>query len=579
MLISSLVVANTTSVLVAQRTREFGLLRLVGASRRQILGLVMGQSLGVGVVGAGLGLGLGIVLAYVAARVVRDSTVPVGFALTGSMVVVAVVIGLAVTLIGGIVPALRAGRIAPLAALSDTRGGDDRAARWRGPTLAVVSGAALVAISLRWGGGVNDAGGRLAALGAVIAFAGVAGLSRWVVGPLMFAAGATVGPLAGPAGRLAIRNVRRQPSRTSGAASTLMVGLALVAFVATFGASVRSTVRSQFSTGTRADLYLERRGVVRVSTAELEGQLLERLRFRDRRTIEFATLSSVDGELVGPTGATAPTAAAELDRLDALVDLDVSSGAASANASSGETNVIVSDATAGSLQVGVGDEVTLRTISGTEIALTVAATYRNTAIAGQAIVDLTSTIDRSALGTFELGIVRFPGSRFRGGRARLVADVAAGFPKVRVHTPTQFGELNASVADTVLRIIGVVLVGMIGIGYLGLVATLGLATLERRRELLMLRAVGASRPQVRTMVSLEATLIGVIAAIVGLGIGVIAGSVGASAAPSDLAASVVIPWSGLGIVGVGSVLLSCVVSLGVARRAARLPPAEAGRDL
>jgi putative ABC transport system permease protein len=240
-------------------------------------------------------------------------------------------------------------------------------------------------------------------------------------------------------------------------------------------------------------------------------------------------------------------------------------------------SVMLSDSAAAELGLAVGDEARLRTISGSERTLVVAATYSNTAIAGDAVVDVTG-LDPGTLGTFELGVLRFEGRH--GDRSVRAVERAAGhFPKVRVHTPAEFGALNASVTDTVLRIIAVVLAGMIGIGYLGLVATLGLATLERRNELVMLRAIGAARAQVRSMVRIEAMLVGLVASVVGLGVGVGLGWVAANSAPSDLVASVVVPWGSIVAVGVVSVVLALAVSLGVARRASLVPPAEAGRSV
>ncbi|MFN8052004.1 MAG: FtsX-like permease family protein [Acidimicrobiales bacterium] len=565
-LISSLVVANTLSVVVAQRTREFGLLRVVGASRAQVVRKVLAESTAVGLVGAVAGFGLGIVLAYVAARLVRDSTVPVGFAVTPSMAVVAILVGLGVTLLGGLVPAVRAGRIPPLAALSDTRGGADRPPRPAVPLMLVVVGGAVAAA------GAGDGG--WSRLGVVALFIGVAGLSRWVVRPLMAVMGAATGAVTGPATRIGIGNTRRQPSRTAGAASTLMVGLALVGLVATVGASVRVTVRSQFDTAGRADLYLERRGVERVSPGALEAQLLRMLSFR-RRGFDGADLIAVDGVLVGRDGATTTPMASNLAALDRMVDLGLSSGdlgTASGDLGTTARSVVLADGVASDLGVGVGDSVRLRAISGAETTLRVTATYANTAVAGGAVVDVTG-VDRSALGTWELGMLRFDGRI----PVRRVSEVAARFPKVRVHSPTEFGDLNASVADTVLRVIGVVLVGMIGIGYLGLVAALGLSTLERRKELVMLRAIGAGRAQVRAMVTVEAVMIGLIAVLVGLTIGVVAGCVGGALAPQDLVANVVVPVRGLLVIAACSVVLAAGVSLGVARRASHVPPAEAGR--
>jgi putative ABC transport system permease protein len=146
-----------------------------------------------------------------------------------------------------------------------------------------------------------------------------------------------------------------------------------------------------------------------------------------------------------------------------------------------------------------------------------------------------------------------------------------------VHTPERFGELNASVVDTVLNVLTIILVAMTAIGYLGLVATLGLATLERRRELVMLRAIGAGVGQVRHMVWGEAAAVGFLAASIGLtagaGLGALAIRIGAIGSASE----VVIPWRNNLFIGLGSICVAVAISMKVARRASLVPPAEAGR--
>ena len=568
-LVAVLVVVNVLSVILAQRTRELGLLRLVGARRSTVARLVVSEAVVIGLAASVVGGALGVVLAYVGARVVRVAGVDVDFAVTWPMVVVALAVGVLVTVLGSLWPAVRASRVTPMDALSDTRAGADRPVRGPVPVLALAigfGGAAWLASTSSGGlGGWTGAG-----IGAclVIGFVGLALLSRWVVVPMAAVAGAVLGRISVP-GRLGVGNARRQPSRTAGAASTLMVGLALVAVVATVGASARTTIDEQVRASGRADLYLERRGLVRISMTSIEQLLALDPGFI--RT--FSAAMSLDGSVSGPDGTSVSAVTATLGPLVEVADLGLTAGAPEGDV----PGVMLSERTAEELGVGQGDEVTVRSTSGREIALPVVATYRNTALFGGAIVDRASAESIDADGTFELAAVELADGvdpvAVGGGMQALARD----FNELYVDTPESFAALRLAVADVALRVIGVMLVGALGVGFMGLAGTLALSTAERRRELVMLRAVGAKRRQIRALVWIEATFIGAVATVVGMGAGLVIGRVGSTVAPESIIEDPVVPWGQLGVVAGVGIGVAWLVSLTVARRAARLPPSEAGR--
>jgi putative ABC transport system permease protein len=566
-LVAVLVIANSYSVLVAQRTRELGLLRLVGASRRQVVRTVLGEAAVVGVSGAVLGCVAGVFLAFAASRVVRVGGTPVAPSLTWEMVAVGLAVGLVTSVLGAAWPALRAGRVAPLEAVSDTRAGADRRSRGTAPFV-MAGGGLAAAAALAAGQGSFDAfrlGG--ICLAVVVAFAGLALLSRWIVVPFAAVVAWPMERIAGVTARLGVGNTTRQPSRTAGAASTLIVGLALVSTVGTFGASAHRAIGAQVKAAGRADLYLERRGVVRVST----DAVLRRLDFDGRRIDDVVTVSSVDGRLVGRGGATITTVvAADPAAAARIVDLGSVAGEPS------RASLMLSTTSADQLGVGVGDAVRFETVSGQERTLTVGATYSDTAVLGSAVVAPAVAHEMSSDDTFELAALSArPGAPVDRLRFRLERAMRS-LPKVAVDTPQGFAALSTSVLDTTLRIILVLLVGALGIGVLGLASTLALSTLERRRELVMLRAIGASRSQVRSLVWLEASLVGLVAAVVGVGIGTVVGRVAVSVVPGTLGGSPVVPWAGLVAVAAAAVIVAWLVSLGVARHASRVAPAEAG---
>jgi putative ABC transport system permease protein len=571
-LVAILVVVNVLSVILAQRTRELGLLRLVGARRRTVARIVVSEAVIIGTAASLVGGALGVVLAYVGARVVRVAGVDVDFAVTWAMVVVALAVGLLVTVIGSLWPALRASRVTPLDALSDTRAGADRPVRGPVPVLCLAAGfggAAWVAASST--GGLGGWTGVGIGVCLVVGFVGLALLSRWVVVPLAAVVGAVLGRLSVP-GRLGVGNARRQPSRTAGAASTLMVGLALVAVVATVGASARTTIDEQVRASGRADLYVERRGLVRVSLDSIE----QLVRLDPGFIHEFAEVQSFDGTVSGPDGRSVSAVASTLDVAARVADLGITAG--DLGSGNGAVNgVMVSERTGEELGVGLGDTVTARSTSGQELELPVVATYRNTALFGGVIVDRDSAQFIDADGTFELAAVDLRDGVDPAAVAGGFQLLTRSFNEVYVDTPESFARLRLTVADVALRVIGVMLVGALGVGFMGLAGTLALSTSERRRELVMLRAVGAKRRQIRALVWIEATFIGAVATIVGMGAGLVIGRVGSSVAPESIIEDPIVPWAQLGLVAVVGLGIAWLVSLGVARRASRLPPSEAGR--
>jgi len=446
----------------------------------------------------------------------------------------AAAVGIGVTMLGSVGPAVRAGRVAPLEALNQSGAGAARTPR----------------------------------------------LSRWVFGPIF---GLLERRSAGRpiTTRLAVGNLSRHPTRTAAAASTLMIGMALVGAVATVSATGRQSIATQLRTSGSTDLVVQRRGLVRVSTDVMVDAFDRYVRGID----SFAEIQTVDGTLRGPSGTQSQIVATGLARVADIVDLGVTDGNPATDQSPSEadngdgsaTGVMLSVSTADELGTAVGETISLTSTSGRTSQLQVVALYRNTAILGPAVVSREAARSIGADGSFELAAIRLADGAPAGRVQRRLDYLAGYFPKVQVNTPTELAQLDSTIADTAVRVASIMLFGAVGLGFLGLGGTLALSPLERRRELVMLRAIGSDVGQIHTTIAVESLLIAGTAAALGLALGVGATAVAARALPSALTDQLVIPWLDLFGLSLLAMALAWAVARAVSRRATRVAPAEVGR--
>ncbi len=540
-LVAALLVANTMSIVAAQRRIEVALARCIGMSRPQVMGSFLVEGLSVGVGAGALGLAAGVPLSVLAVRVVYPDTAATPM-LTATMVLAALLIGVGVTVLSSVAPAWRLARTPPMAALGAVR--SHRAHR----SLLLVGVLPLLGL-------VGRAAGRRR--------------------PLL---------------RMAAGQPARDPRRAGAIVATLFLSLTLVGAVMTVSASVRSSIQEQYVSDSGADLYLRRRGVVRVDPAALEA----RLGVQDRRG--YVDLSRVEGSLVGPDGiepsvraASLGDAASVFDLGQPLLDAGNAQGGAPGGAPAGgsgrgsdgaptdvsaDASALLSEASAARLGVGTGDRVTLRSTSGRDEQAVVRGLYRNSSIVGPALVERSLADRVDADGTFELaGIVlddRAPIDRVR----RWIDRSIGGFNRLGVDTPAGFAATDTDIADTVTRLVLVLLSGTLALGAVGAANNISLSVNERRRELAMLRAIGARRGQVRSLVTVEAVLLtagtGGLGALVGVGIGAVA----VRSAPEQFAASVVVPWAALVIVVAVAAALGWSAAALPATVASRRPPLQ-----
>jgi putative ABC transport system permease protein len=260
-LVGAFIIFNTFSITVAQRMREFAMLRALGATRRQILLVVTGEALVIGILATALGIagGIGIAKGLSALFDAVGFGIPrAGVVLEPRTIVVAVVIGIGVTVLSALVPAVRATRVAPVAAMSGVEARPSRRGRRRRFALTMLLlavGIALAAQGLFGGGAATSRLGAIAG-GAIALFLGVAMSARYFIRPLASAIGLPVERLFATPGRLARENAMRNPARTAVTSAALMVGLAMVVFVAVFAAGLKSSFGDQIDELVKADVFV-----------------------------------------------------------------------------------------------------------------------------------------------------------------------------------------------------------------------------------------------------------------------------------------------------------------------------------
>ena len=559
------IIYNTFSIVIAQRTRDLAMLRAIGAGRGQVLRSVLVEAIAVGLVAcvAGLGLGVGMsfglreLLAQVGVDIPSGPTV-----ITAATVVTAVTVGVIVTLVSAVAPAVRASRVAPIAALRDVAIDRSHLSLARAVSgIAITAGGVLAAAA----GIAADGEGalRLLALGAVITVLGVFVLGPVLARPVLRVLGRPARAVSGSVGRLAQENARRNPKRTSGTAAALMVGVALVGFITIIASSTTAAVVDQVDNSFRADYVVD------------SGQWAEG-GFSPELATELAALSEV--EIVSPIRVSAvavgdtTTQLAGLDTavFDRLYDVEVVSGSLD---SVTPGMVAVASDKAADLQLAIGDTIGVTFARTGTVDLTVAAIF-DEEIAGVGgtpwITDL-ATYESNVTDQYDRQLFVTTGDSIDAATSRAAIDqVLASWPNGELQDQAQFKEAITSEIGSMLNLIYGLLALAVIIALIGIANTLALSVHERTRELGLLRAVGMTRRQVRTLVRWESVMI----AALGTGLGLLLALAGAWAIIRSLAdegiTQVVVPGARIGVIVACAVVAGVLAAVAPARRAARL---------
>jgi putative ABC transport system permease protein len=563
--VGSFIIYNTFSIIVAQRSRELALLRALGASGKQVTRSVAGEAFVVGLLSSVLGLALGVLVAIGLQNLLAafgfelPSKVPVILPRT---IVVALIAGTVVTFVSALSPARRAARVPPVAAMRETAAiATSGPRRYRIGGLLAVTGIVLLALGLFGdvsSGSFPGGAAGLVGFAAFLVFIGVAMLSPLVARPVSSFLGWIPARFRGMSGVLARENAMRNPRRTATTASALMIGLALVTLVAIIGASAKESFANIIDNSVRAEWLIQGKGFFnRGFTPSIAESLRQRL--PDAEVVEFrqgtARVRDDETQLFG-VGSNVTEA----------IDIELRPGAdLDAFADAG---VLVFKDDANDNNWKVGDTIDIGFEKTGFQPVTIQGIYdENQAIGSSYLLSLATYEENYTQQVDSLVAVRKGPDASADETRATIERVLKPYPTVEVQDQTEFKDAQIAQFNTILNLLYVMLLLAVVIALIGIVNTLALSIYERTRELGLLRAVGMTRAQVRTMVRDEAVIISIFGSLLGLVIGLAFGRALVSAVGDEI--SFALPVSQLVIFVILAGIAGFLAGAWPARRAAR----------
>jgi putative ABC transport system permease protein len=571
LIVGTFIIFNTFSMLIAQRLRELALLRAVGADRKQIRRSVLLEAGLVGLIGSALGLVGGVGLAYGLHALLDalDLGLPSGgLVITLRTVVVTILLGLAATLLAAYAPARRAAQTPPVAAMRAEFAAMTAAGLRRRTLIGLVVGAlALVATIAGLNSSSAGTGASFAGLGLVGMVAAAMLLSPVLARLLIAPMGRLVGRPFGAAGRLARTNAVRNPRRTAATAFALTLGLVLVSGIAVIGASMKASINAVFDNNVTADYILSSQTSVAVPTPAVAAAA--KVPGVGSMTQLYGVSATVDGKHQFGLGVDGP--------LSSVLKL---TGTRGATEPTGNV-MLVSKTTAKKAGWGIGSTHVLSAPGTKPITEKVGGVFDDSQllngwlVSGQVYRALTPRNEWSDI----VALVKAAPGADLGALRTGLENATNDYYVVDVQDRDQYEGQIASQVNGLLGLLYGLLALAIVIAILGIVNTLALSVVERRREIGMLRAVGMQRRQVRRTIYLESLLIAVFGAVLGLVLGLAYGALFTHTLRSQGLDHVSIPWGQALLFLVVAGVVGVLAALWPGIRAARTSPLQAISDL
>ncbi|MFH8803267.1 ABC transporter permease [Streptomyces sp. NPDC017936] len=571
-LVGVFLIVNTFSMLIAQRTRELGLLRALGADRRQVRRSVQTEAVLLGLVGSTLGLAAGVGLAAGLIRLMgtigmnlKTTEMAVGWTAPVS----AYVVGVGVTFVAAFLPARRAAAVSPMAALADTDvAGAGRPLKARAVAGAVAGALGIAALAGCAASSETASAASLLGLGVLLTLVATVIAGPLLVRPVIRVLGAAFPALFGPIGRMSLRNALRNPRRTGATAAALMVGLALVGGLSVASTSMSESFDRQIDRTLGADFVVQS-----ADFTPFSQEVTDRVRATDgvgvvvRQRFAPVAVRLPDGDRVETT------AGGYDDRVDDVAHVTYARGDAAAALADGAIGMDVDFAE--DHGVRVGSVLPAEFPGGLTASLTVGALTDQDAVEGfgmrGGLFLGMGTVEKYVPGGQDavLYVNAAPGTDAGDLRSRLERTLEP-YPRVQVRDQTDYKDLVHDQIAVLLYLVYALLGLAIVIAVLGVVNTLALSVVERTREIGLLRAVGLARRQLRRMIRLESVVIAVFGAVLGLALGLVWGVCTQQVLALQGMKALAVPWGTVVAVVVGSAVVGVVAALLPASRASRL---------
>ncbi|MFJ9118232.1 ABC transporter permease [Streptomyces sp. NPDC102394] len=571
-LVGIFLIINTFSMLVAQRTREIGLMRAIGSSRKQVNRSVLAEALLLGLVGSVLGVGAGVGLAVGLMKLMGSMGMHLStsdLAVAWTTPVVGLILGVVVTVLAAYLPARRAGKVSPMAALRDAGApADAKAGRVRALVGVLLTGAGGYCLYLAAGVGKAADGSLWLGLGIVLSLIGFVVIGPLLAGGVVRVLGAVLLRMFGPVGRMAERNALRNPRRTGATGAALMIGLALVACLSVVGSSMVASATDQLDKTVGTDFIIQSDSgqLVTPQAVKAVKDTPGLARVTEYRSMK-ADYTTPDGKLLKDTDITAadPTYATDLrtktvagNLKDAYRPDSMSVHEKFAKAHGIHLGSTIKVA----FQGGRTANLTVRAITSSDVVIDQGAKYMSIATLAKYVPADKMPLDQLVFATADKGQ--------QDAAYKALKTALHDYPQYKVRDQTDYKQALKDQIGQLLNMIYGLLALAIIVAILGVVNTLALSVVERTREIGLMRAIGLSRRQLRRMIRMESVVIALFGALLGLGLGMGWGATAQKLLALEGLKVLDIPWPTIIAVFLGSAFVGLFAALIPAFRAGRM---------
>ncbi|WP_406727191.1 ABC transporter permease [Streptomyces sp. GD-15H] len=571
-LVGIFLIINTFSMLVAQRTREIGLMRAIGSSRKQVNRSVLIEALLLGVVGSVLGVAAGVGLAVGLMKLMGA----IGMELSTDDLTVAwttpaigLLLGVVVTVLAAYLPARRAGKISPMAALRDAGAPADARASWiRGGIGTLLTAVGASALYLTSTADEATEGSMWLGLGVVLSLIGFVLIGPLLASGVVRVLGVVVLRVFGPVGRMAERNALRNPRRTGATGAALMIGLALVACLSVVGSSMVASATDELDRTVGTDFIVQSDSGQLITPQAVKAVKstpgLERITEYKWTEADFST---PDGKTVKDTAITAadPSYASDVRTetvAGKLADAYRPDSMSVHEDFAKDHGVSIGSTIGLAFEGGSTGRLTVRAITRSDTGIDPGGMYTSIDTLAKYLPAEKMPLDQLVFATAKEGQQKAAYTALK--------DSLHDYPQYTVRDQTEYKEALKDQIGQLLNMIYGLLALAIVVAILGVVNTLALSVVERTREIGLMRAIGLSRRQLRRMIRLESVVIALFGALLGLGLGMGWGATAQQLLALEGLKVLEVPWPTIIGVFIGSAFVGLFAALVPAFRAGRM---------